>query len=63
MLGISMNFKVLSETPQAEAIQLGEGKRIVCRAVTSRQFADTGDNIQHTAWIIEEQQLSMDHTG
>ena len=63
MLGISVNFKVLSETPQAEGIQLGGGKRIVSRPVYSRQFADTGDSIQHTAWIIEEQQLSMDHTG
>ena len=63
MLGISVNFKVLSETPQAEAPRLGEGKRMISRAHYSRQFADTGDNIQHTAWIIEEQQLSMDYTG
>ena len=58
-----MNFKVLSETPQAEAPRLGEGKMLVPGAHYSRQFADTGDNIQHTAWIIEEQQLSMDHAG
>ena len=51
MLGISMNFKVLSETPQAEASQSGEGKRIVPRAHNYQQLE--GYRRQYTTYSME----------
>ena len=56
MLGISMIFNVLSETPQAEARQSGEGKKD-CSQGTLLQtvwgIQHTECNIQHGTWNIE----------
>ena len=50
MLGISVNFKVLSETPQAEATQSGGGN-----------FHDLGGTLLPTVGLIQETVYSIQH--
>ena len=51
MLAISMNLKVFSETPKAEAIQSGEGKNMVPRPHNYQQLV--AYRRQYTAYSME----------